>query len=170
MLEDNKDPSRARKNVEDAIQARKDINGFLGLYWYNGPAIVDAVTAANAGSRYKIITFDAEPKTLQALQEGKIDFTVVQKPYQFGYQSVEFLYKAKTEGVDKAKQEMKVPADGIVDTGVELVTPKTLPGFQEADGRAGREVFVSVSMREARLPGARAESPASPAPGLKSGL
>jgi ribose transport system substrate-binding protein len=131
VLEDNKDPSRARKNVEDAIQARKDINGFLGLYSYNGPAIVDAVTAANAASRYKIITFDAEPKTLQALQEGKIDFTVVQKPYEFGYQSVEFLYKAKTEGVDKAKQEMKVPADGIVDTGVELVTPKTYPDFKK---------------------------------------
>jgi ribose transport system substrate-binding protein len=131
VREDNKDPSRARKNVEDAIQARKDVNGFLGLYSYNGPAIVDAVTAANAGNRYKIITFDAEPKTMQALQAGKIEFTVVQKPYEFGYQSVEFLYKAKTEGVDKAKQELKVPANGIVDTGVELVTPKSYPDFKK---------------------------------------
>jgi ribose transport system substrate-binding protein len=131
VREDNKDPSRARKNVEDAIQARKDVNGFLGLYSYNGPAIVDAVTAANARDRYKVITFDAEPKTMQALQAGKIDFTVVQKPYEFGYQSVEFLYKAKTEGVDKAKQAMKVPADGIVDTGVELVTPKSYPDFKK---------------------------------------
>jgi ribose transport system substrate-binding protein len=131
VREDNKDPSRARKNVEDAIQARSDITGFLGLYSYNGPAIVDAVTAAHAQGKYKIMTFDAEPKTLQALNDGKIEFTVVQKPYKFGWLSVEFLDKAKTEGVEKAKQEMKVPADGIVDTGVEIVTPKTYPDFKK---------------------------------------
>jgi ribose transport system substrate-binding protein len=131
VREDNKDPIRARKNVEDAIQARKDINGFLGLYSYNGPAIVEAVMAAHARSRYKIVTFDAEPNTLRALKDGNIDFTVVQKPYQFGWLSVEFLYKAKTEGVDKAKQEMKVPANGIVDTGVEIVTPANYAAFQK---------------------------------------
>ncbi len=131
VREDNKDPSRARKNVEDAIQSRKDINGFLGLYSYNGPAIVDAVTAANAGDRYKVITFDAEPKTLQALEAGKIAFTVVQKPYDFGFRSVEFLYKAKTEGVEKARQELKIPANGLVDTGVELVSPKTIADFKK---------------------------------------
>ena len=117
--------------VEDAIQAHKEVNGFLGLYSYNGPAIVDAVTAANARSRYKIITFDAEPKTMQALQAGKIDFTVVQKPYEFGYRSVEFLYKAKTEGVDKARQELKIPANGLVDTGVELISQKNYPDFKK---------------------------------------
>jgi ribose transport system substrate-binding protein len=131
VQEDNKDPIRARKNVEDAIQARKDINGFLGLYSYNGPAIVEAVTAAHARDRYKIITFDAEPKTLQALQQGKIDFTVVQKPYQFGFLAVEFLTKAKKEGVARAKEELKVPANDIVDTGVEIVTPKSYPDFQK---------------------------------------
>src|SRR5207249_9148780 len=129
--EDNKDPSRARKNVEDAIQARKDVNGFLGLYSYNGPAIVDAVTAANARSQYKIITFDAEPKTLQALQQGKIDFTVVQKPYEFGYRSVEFLYNAKTEGVDKARQELNIPANGLGDPGVEPVSQKSYPDLKK---------------------------------------
>ncbi len=131
VREDNKDPSRARKNVEDAIQARKDITGLLGLYSYNGPAIVDAVAAAHAQGQYKIMTFDAEPKTLQALHDSKIDYTVVQKPYQFGWLSVEFLDKAKTEGVDKAKQELKVPSNGIVDTGVEIVTPKSYPDFKK---------------------------------------
>jgi ribose transport system substrate-binding protein len=131
VREDNKDPSRARKNVEDAIQARKDVNGLLGLYSYNGPAIVDAVTAANAQNRYKIIAFDMEPKTQQALQAGKIAFTVVQKPYEFGYRSVEFLYKAKTMGPDKAREELKVPADGIIDTGVELISPQNYPDFKK---------------------------------------
>ena len=67
----------------------------------------------------------------QDLQKGLIDFTVVQKPYQFGYLSVEFLAKAKREGVGKARQEMKVPANGIVDTGVEIVTPQNYPAFKK---------------------------------------
>ena len=68
---------------------------------------------------------------LQALQEGTIDFTVVQKPYDFGYKSVEFLYKAKTEGVDKARQELKIPPDGLLDTGVELITPQSVADYKK---------------------------------------
>ena len=42
--EDDKDVGRARHNVGDAITKFGDkINGFLGLYSYNGPAIVDEV-------------------------------------------------------------------------------------------------------------------------------
>jgi ribose transport system substrate-binding protein len=131
VREDNKDVGRARKNVEDAIQAFKDAKAFLGLYSYNGPAIADAVSAAGIRSRTKVITFDAEPKTIQALQNGKIDVTVVQKPYEFGYRAVELLYKMKTLGVDAARAELKVPADGLIDTGVELVTPENVAGFKK---------------------------------------
>jgi ribose transport system substrate-binding protein len=131
VREDNKDVGRARKNVEDAIQAFKDAKAFLGLYSYNGPAIADAVNAAGIRGRMKVITFDAEPKTIQALQEGKVDVTVVQKPYEFGYRSVELLYKMKTMGVDAARAEQKVPADGLIDTGVELVTPANVAAFKK---------------------------------------
>jgi ribose transport system substrate-binding protein len=131
VREDNKDVGRARKNVEDALLAFKDAKAFLGLYSYNGPAIADAVSQAGARGRLKVITFDAEPKTIQALHEGKIDVTVVQKPYEFGRLSVELLYKMKTEGVEAAKSALKVPANGIIDTGVELVTPKTVAQFKK---------------------------------------
>lgn len=131
VLEDNKDPIRARKNVEDIIQSRKEINGLLGLYSYNLPTIVDAVKAANAADRYKIMGFDAEPRTLSALQSGQVAFTIVQKPYEFGYKSVEFLYLAKTKGVDAAKQALNVPADGIVDTGVDIITPEKYTEFKK---------------------------------------
>jgi ribose transport system substrate-binding protein len=131
IREDNKDVGRARKNVEDAIQAFKDAKAFLGLYSYNGPAIADAVSAAGIRDRVKVITFDAEPKTIQALQEGKVDVTVVQKPYEFGYRAVELLYKMKTMGVEAARAAEKVPADGLIDTGVELVTPANVAGFKK---------------------------------------
>ncbi len=131
VREDNKDVGRARKNVEDAIQAFRDAKAFLGLYSYNGPAIADAVSAAGIRNRVKVITFDAEPKTIQALQEGKVDVTVVQKPYEFGYRAVELLYKMKTMGVEAARSEEKVPADGLIDTGVELVTPANVAAFKK---------------------------------------
>lgn len=130
VIADDKDKNSAQRNVEDVIQSRKDIVGLLGFYSYNGPAIVRAVQGANAGSRFKVLAFDAEPDTMKALQSGQMEFTVVQKPYEFGFRSVEFLYKAKTEGVEKAKQELKAPADNILDTGVEIVTPQNYPDFK----------------------------------------
>src|SRR5204862_3298083 len=43
VVEDIKDPIRAQRNVEDQIQKRSDIAGFVGFYSYNLPAIVHAV-------------------------------------------------------------------------------------------------------------------------------
>src|SRR5258708_7511312 len=82
--EDDKDVGRARRNVQDAItKYPNQINGFLGLYSYNGPAIVDEVEKSNLLKKVKIICFDGEPKTLKNLAGGKVDVTVVQKPYDF---------------------------------------------------------------------------------------
>lgn len=133
VLDDNKDPARARRNVEDVIaRYGTEIQGLLGLFSYNGPAIANAVSAQKGlRERYKIITFDAEPVTQQAIEKGLIDATIVQKPYDFGYLSVQLLYLINRKGLSAAKQEMKIPADGIYDTGVEVVTPANIKAFRQ---------------------------------------
>lgn len=131
VIDDNKDPARARRNVEDAITKYGDkIQGLLGLFSYNGPAIVNAVMGQKGlREKYKIVAFDAEPVTLKELEKGTIDATVVQKPYEFGYLSTKLLYLINKKGFTAAKEEMKIPADGIVDTGVEVVTPATIANY-----------------------------------------
>lgn len=131
VIDDQKDPARAQQNVQDAINKHGDkIQGFLGLFSYNGPAIVRAVTGANLRSKYKIVCFDAEPQTLLELEKGNVDATVVQKPYDFGFLSTKLLYLINRKGIDEAKKEMKIPDDGIYDTGVEVITPGTVKSYK----------------------------------------
>lgn len=142
-FEDNKDKGKARKNVEDAITRyqSKGLNGLVGLYSYNGPAIVSAVMAQGLRAKMKVICFDGEPETLNNLGKGLVDVTVVQKPYEFGRLSVELLNTLKKNkgDIDKALEEMKPELDKmnmkvdmqkhIIDTGVDVITPTNAAPF-----------------------------------------
>jgi ribose transport system substrate-binding protein len=129
---DDKDAGRARRNVSDAITKYGDkINGFVGLYSYNGPAIVDEVQKNKLRAKVKIICFDGEPKTLDNLGKGLVDATVVQKPYEFGRLSTRALYLINRKGLDAALAEMKPELEkagmkvegNVIDTGVDVIVP-----------------------------------------------
>jgi len=133
VLDDNKDPARARRNVEDTISKQGDqLQGLLGLFSYNAPAIANALTAGQGlRAKYKVVTFDAEPETLRHLEAGNIDATVVQKPFDFGYLSTKLLYLINRKGWEAARKEMKIPDDGIFDTGVEVITPANVKEYRQ---------------------------------------
>ncbi|MFN3650287.1 MAG: sugar-binding protein [Armatimonadota bacterium] len=135
VIGDDKDPARARSNVENALQKYPDVDGLLGLYSYNGPAIVQAV--GNRKSQYKVVAFDAEPQTLQALDKGLIDATIVQKPYDFGYLSVKLLTLINRKGFSEAKKEMNIPDSLLYDTGVETITPANVKEYRDKLAKMG---------------------------------
>jgi ribose transport system substrate-binding protein len=97
---DDTDHPRAKANVADTLVKYPDIAGLVGLWSYNGPAIVSAVKDANKIGQVKIICFDEEDETLAGIKSGAIYATVVQQPYEFGYQSVKMM--AKILGGDKS--------------------------------------------------------------------
>jgi ribose transport system substrate-binding protein len=129
VREDDADPAKARRNAEDVIQAFPDINGFLGIWSYDAPAITQAVIAADKQDQIKVVSFDAEPQTLVHLEKGEIEATVVQKPYLFGYLSVQLLYAMKILGVEEVQAVL--PEKGIIDTGVTVVTPGNVGEFMK---------------------------------------
>ena len=143
-FEDDKDQvGRAHRNVADAITKYGDkINGFLGLYAYNGPAIVDEVQKAGIRAKVKIVCFDGVQRTLDNLSKGLVDLAVVQKPYEFGRVSALLLSGINRVGFDAAmkdlqpqleKDGMKVDMDKhIIDTGVSVVTPNNAVEFIKA--------------------------------------
>lgn len=88
---DETDRAKAVANVEDALSTHPDIAAFVGLWSYNGPAILNAVKSAKKQGKIKIIAFDEEEETLQGVKDGYIFGTVVQRPFEFGYQSVKLL-------------------------------------------------------------------------------
>jgi ribose transport system substrate-binding protein len=122
--EDNKDMTKARTNVEDVINASPDVVAFVGLWSYNTPSIVAAVKASGKGDKLKVAGFDEEDGTLQGIDDGVVAFTVVQKPFEFGYRSAKLLHELCTKGA------AALPTDPIVDTGVEVVDKGNVEAFK----------------------------------------
>lgn len=88
---DDTDTVRAKANAADTLVHYPDIAALVGLWNYNGPAILNAVKDAGKVGQVKIVCFDEDDATLAGVKEGSIFATVVQQPYEFGYQSVQLM-------------------------------------------------------------------------------
>src|SRR5437667_8020371 len=97
---DETDRVRAQKNVEDTLVKYPDVACLVGLWSYNGPAIVNGVKSAGRAGQVKIVLFDEEEETLAAVAAGIVHATVVQQPYEFGKQAI--MKMARYVGGDKA--------------------------------------------------------------------
>jgi len=104
---DATDRVRAKSNASDTLVNYPDVAGMVGLWSYNGPAILSAVKDANKTDKVKIIAFDEEDETLAGVKSGEIYATVVQQPYEFGYRSMELMAKVLNgdrSGIPASKQ------------------------------------------------------------------
>ncbi len=104
---DNTDRVRAKSNAADTLVNYPDIAALVGLWSYNGPAIVGAVRDAGKVGKVKIIAFDEEDETLNGIRDGAIYATVVQQPFEFGYQSMKLMAKildGDRSGIPASKQ------------------------------------------------------------------
>jgi len=105
---DNVDQVAAKSNVSDAIVKYPELACCVGLWNYNGPAILNAVKDAGLLGKMKIVCFDENEETLNGVKDGYIYGTVVQQPFEFGYQSMKML--AAVAAGDKSV----VPANGLM--------------------------------------------------------
>lgn len=90
---DDTDAARAQKNAEDTLVKYPDIACLVGLWNYNGPAILNAVRKAGKVGQVKIVCFDDEADTLSGIASGAIYGTVVQNPFEFGKKAVTLMDK-----------------------------------------------------------------------------
>lgn len=123
---DDTDRVRARTNATDALVRNPDIAALVGLWSYNGPAILNAVKAANKVGQVKIVCFDEEDPTLTGVKNGEIYATVVQQPYEFGYQAIlmlDKLVRGDKSAVPEGKQ-LFVPTLVLKKDNVEEFTTK----------------------------------------------
>lgn len=88
LMTDDADPGNARENAYEALKKNPDIAGMVGLWSYNGPAIVQALRPEGKLGKIQIVCFDDEKDTLAAIKEGSIFATVAQQPFEYGYQTV----------------------------------------------------------------------------------
>lgn len=85
---DQADFTKAKSNAEDTLAKYPDIALMSGLWSYNTPEIYDAVKAAGKCGKVKIVGFDEDARTLRGISEGCVQSTIVQQPFEFGYQSM----------------------------------------------------------------------------------
>lgn len=93
---DDTDRVRAKSNVADTLVNNPDVAALVGLWSYNGPAIVNAVRDAGKTGQVKIVAFDEEDETLAGIKDGAIFGTVVQQPFEFGYQAIKMMAAVKS--------------------------------------------------------------------------
>lgn len=88
---DGFDFAKAKEQAQDGIAKYPDLGCMVGLFAYNPPLMLDAVREANKLDQIKIVAFDEDEQTLQAIEDGEMYGTVVQNPYRYGYESVRVL-------------------------------------------------------------------------------
>ena len=119
------DRSRAKQNVEDALIRHPNISCLVGLWSYNGPAILSAVKNAKKEGEIPIVCFDEEADTLQGIADGYIHATVVQQPFEFGYQSVKVL-----TALSRGDQSL-IPPSKVIDVPVKVIRKEIVKEFWE---------------------------------------
>ena len=131
---DDIDQPRAKRNVEDTLTADPSINCMVGIYSYNTPQIYQALKEAGKLGQIKIIGFDEDQVTLGGVKEGSIFGTVVQQPYEWGYQGMKDMAKY-IEG-DKSF----VPAGGLMIIPTKIIDKSNVDAFwAELKERTGKK-------------------------------
>jgi ribose transport system substrate-binding protein len=131
---DDIDQPRAKRNVEDTLTADPSINCMVGIYSYNTPQIYQAVKEAGKLGKITIIGFDEDQVTLGGVKEGTIVGTVVQQPYEWGYQGMKDMAKY-IEG-DKSF----VPANGLIIIPTKIIDKSNVDDFwAELKARQGKK-------------------------------
>jgi ribose transport system substrate-binding protein len=120
---DATDRIKAKANVEDTLVKYPKIAALVGLWSYNGPIIASAVKDARLKGKVKVICFDEDDATLQGIKDGIIYGTVVQRPFEMGYQSLRIL--AATLRGDKTA----IPGNQSFDTGIQVIKAANVDSF-----------------------------------------
>ncbi|WP_193368310.1 sugar-binding protein [Pelagibius marinus] len=121
---DDVDFARARSNVDDVLAANPEIDCMVGFYSYNPPKIYEALQAAGKLGEITVIAFDEDPITLGAVREGSFAGTVVQDPYQWGYQGMKLMARY-LEG-DKSI----IPEDGLMIVPTKVIDKNNVDSFE----------------------------------------
>lgn len=129
---DDIDMTRAKRNVEDALAANPDIDCMVGFYSYNPPRIYEVLKEAGKLGEIAVVAFDEDPITLGGVKEGTIAGTVVQQPYEWGYQGMK-LMAAVLEG-----DTSMIPEDGLVIVPTAIIDKDNVDAFEaELKARIG---------------------------------
>lgn len=144
-IDDKGDPRNADDAITELLQKKKiKIDGIIGLEASGGQGAADALHLLDLTGKIKIVAFDKEPATLDAIERGWITATIAQKPYVMAFYGVRFLDDLHHNVVHEYKDWATAPAGPLptfVDTGTAVIDASNLATFRKALADHPKPVF-----------------------------
>ena len=112
------------QTIQSKLAEDKSITNIVTL----GAPIAGAALQAqqSAGNTARLVTFDLSPDVAQAIQDGKVEFSIDQQPYVQGYMAVTMLWMNITNGNDIGGGKPTLTGPSIVDkTNIAQILPYT---------------------------------------------
>jgi ribose transport system substrate-binding protein len=88
------DPQRSSEAIAAAVKDQSDVDCIVGLFASSTPAVLKALDQSGKLGTVKVIGFDANTETLDGIEKGHVQATIVQDAYNIGYQAVRILADA----------------------------------------------------------------------------
>lgn len=115
------------------LQGNPDMTGIFSTGSDGGPASVQAFREAGKLGQIKIVGFDIDQATIEGIEKGEIDATIVQAAWNMGYWSTWFCY-AVVHNMVQPLPDYKAagisPLPAVVDTGTYIVTKDNVQFFK----------------------------------------
>jgi ribose transport system substrate-binding protein len=93
------DEQKAREFTRKMMAEHPDLNGIVALNEVASIGTAEEIQKLGYGEKVKIITFDSPSKVMELLQEGIVQGTVIQNPFNNGYLAVQIAVQA-IEGIE----------------------------------------------------------------------
>ncbi len=122
---DGVDSPKAKANAADAITKYENLAVMVGLFDYNAGQILEELKQANKVGKIQVVSFDEHSNTLAGIKDGSIYGTVVQNPYEYGYQAIKVLH-ALNNG-DKSMN----PENGIIEIPARIIRKDGVEEFEK---------------------------------------
>jgi ribose transport system substrate-binding protein len=134
-IDDKGDARNAYDGIAALLSKKTKLDGILCLEASGGAGAADELHREDMTGKIAIVSFDKDPETLDWIDRGGINATVVQKPYVMAYYGIKFLDDLHHNAVHEFKDWRTAPAPAMpswVDTGTAIVDKSNLAAFREA--------------------------------------
>lgn len=134
-VDDKGDPRNANDGISALISKKQKIDGVICLEASGGSGTAEALHRTDMTGKIAIVAFDKDPETLDWIEKGAINATVVQKPYIMAYYGLKFADDLHHNVVHEFKDWRTAPADPLpawIDTGTAVVDKTNLAAYREA--------------------------------------
>jgi len=88
---DGIDPAKATEMVADALKRHPNVKCVAALFAYSTPSALKALEQAKQLDKVHVVGFDTNEETLAGIEQGHVWGTIMQSPYNIGFESVRVL-------------------------------------------------------------------------------